>query len=86
MLEFNVLILLSLTLIVICLFILFFLTVTKSRELKGKLKQELRHVIKEETPEDCQHYFGYLSSYPKNKPVPFECMFCAKTLECFEPS
>ena len=86
MLEFNVLVLLSLTLIVICLFILFFLVVIGSGERKDRLKQELRDVIKKETPESCQHYFGYLNRFPKNKPVPFECMVCIKILECFEPS
>jgi hypothetical protein len=35
-----------------------------------------------ETPQKCQHYFGYLSSRSKKDPIPEECMTCEKLVEC----
>jgi hypothetical protein len=30
----------------------------------------------------CSHYFGYLGEYPKNTPIPNECLTCIKIMEC----
>lgn len=85
MLDFNLLILTSLTLLVISLFILFYLVVTKSKEL-DRLKQVLRVTIKKVglRDHDCSHYMGYLFSFPRNRPIPNECMGCPEVFECLE--
>ena len=30
----------------------------------------------------CAGYLGYLASFPKNKPIPKECLICPKVLDC----
>lgn len=85
MLEFNVLILTSLTLFVVSLLILFYLVVTKSKEVE-RLKQVLQGTIKKVGlhNHDCSHYLGYLFSYPRHRPIPNECMGCTEVFECLE--
>lgn len=83
MLEFNALILTTLTLFVVSLFILFYLYVIKSKEL-DRLKQILQATIKRITPlnHGCSHHLGYLHSYPSNKPIPNECLDCSDVFDC----
>ena len=85
MLELNALILTILTLFVISLFILFYLYVTKSKEL-DRLKQILQATIKRITPSHhvCSHHLGYLHSYPSNKPIPNECLNCSDVFDCVD--
>lgn len=85
MLEFTVLILTSLTLFVVSLLILFYLVVTKSKEVE-RLKQVLQGTVKKVGlhNHDCSHYMGYLFSYPRNRPIPNECMGCSEVFECLE--
>jgi len=85
MLELNMLILTALTLFVVSLFMLFYLYVTKSKEL-DRLKQVLQATIKRITPSHhgCPHHLGYLHSYPSNKPIPNECMGCSEVIECVD--
>jgi DNA-directed RNA polymerase subunit RPC12/RpoP len=33
-------------------------------------------------PQECPHYFGYLSTRSKKDPIPEECMTCDKLVEC----
>jgi len=37
---------------------------------------------REETPLECPHYFGYLKKFPKNVPIPDECLGCLRIVEC----
>ena len=37
---------------------------------------------KEKGPSRCAGYLGYLSSLPKNKPIPQECLTCPRVLDC----
>ena len=36
----------------------------------------------EKGPPGCPHSFGYLSSRPRNAPIPQECLTCPKVLDC----
>ena len=85
MLEFNVLVLTSLTLFVVSLLILFYLFVMKSKEVE-RLKQVLQGTIKKVglRNHDCSHFLGYLFAYPRNRPIPNECMGCPEVFECLE--
>jgi len=85
MLELDALILTTLTLFVVSLFILFYLYVTKSKEL-DRLKQILQATIKRITPSHhgCSHHLGYLHSYPSNKPIPNECLNCSDVFDCVD--
>lgn len=86
MLEFHLLILMSLTFFIVSLPIFFYLVIIKSKRV-DTLKKEVHGAFKKEMrPHDCSHYFGYLKTYPRNVPIPDECMGCTKTLECFEAS
>jgi hypothetical protein len=33
----------------------------------------------------CPHHLGYLSKLPKNTPIPEECFFCSRLVECIAP-
>jgi len=83
MFEFNVLVLTSLTLIIVSLIVLLFLVFLKSKEI-DRLKQILGGTIKKVVlpTHVCLYQFGYLSSYPKGKPIPSECMGCSDIFEC----
>ena len=85
MFEFNALILTTLTLFIVSLLILFYVYMTKSKEL-DRLKQILQGTIKRITPSHhgCSHHLGYLHSYPSNKPIPNECMGCSEVIECVD--
>ena len=37
---------------------------------------------KEEGPSGCPHHFGYLTSRPKDAPIPQECLTCPKIVDC----
>jgi len=36
----------------------------------------------EKSPSVCAGYLGYLSTFPKNKSIPPECLICPKVLDC----
>ncbi len=40
---------------------------------------------KEKNHIKCLHHFGYLSKLPKNTPIPEECFFCSRVVECIAP-
>lgn len=48
--------------------------ISKEAEIKSDL-QEKNHT-------KCPHHFGYLAELCKNKPIPEECFFCSKVVEC----
>lgn len=85
MFEFNVAVLAAVTLLFLPLIVLLYSTITKSREL-DRLKQVLQGVIKKVNLPilTCKHYLGYLNAYPKDKPIPPECMGCRDIMECLE--
>ena len=35
-----------------------------------------------DSPAKCAHYLGFLHSFPKNAPIPDECLICPKVLQC----
>jgi hypothetical protein len=41
-------------------------------------KEEKNHI-------KCPYHFGYLSELPKNTPIPEECFFCSRVVECIAP-
>lgn len=41
-------------------------------------KEEKNHI-------KCLHHFGFLSKLPKNIPIPEECFFCSRVIECIAP-
>ncbi|UCD27145.1 MAG: hypothetical protein JSV75_03265 [Candidatus Bathyarchaeota archaeon] len=36
----------------------------------------------EKSPSVCAGYLGYLSTFPKNKSIPRECLICPRVLDC----
>jgi hypothetical protein len=43
---------------------------------QGESEKEEQNRIK------CHHHFGYLSELPKSTPIPEECVFCSKVVDC----
>lgn len=85
--EFQILVLSSLTLLTVLMFIFFYLIVIKSKHEQNQIKRELQAMqisMKENSPTNCLHYFGYLSTYPRDKPIPDECLGCSKVILCYE--
>jgi uncharacterized Zn-finger protein len=35
-----------------------------------------------DSPAKCAHYFGFLNVFPKDAPIPDECLICPKVLQC----
>jgi DNA-directed RNA polymerase subunit RPC12/RpoP len=35
-----------------------------------------------ESPAKCAHHFGFLSTIPREGPLPDECLVCPKVLQC----
>jgi hypothetical protein len=33
-------------------------------------------------PENCQHWYGYLSQKDRSDPIPQDCIECGKVIEC----
>jgi len=46
------------------------------------VKTEKIEVPRENSIQGCPHHFGYLSEYPKNTPIPNECLTCTEIMEC----
>jgi hypothetical protein len=57
---------------------------TQSKETKNQKKGPPAKPAKneEKASSGCTHHFGYLASHPKSTPIPQECLFCPKLLEC----
>lgn len=35
-----------------------------------------------ESPAKCAHFLGFLTTLPKDAPIPDECLICPKVLQC----
>jgi len=59
---------------------------TKKEENKNneKTNNENANNTKKDTPEGCNHYFGYLRSLPKGTATPDSCYCCLKLIDCFK--
>jgi hypothetical protein len=75
------LILVALTFVVIGMFFIVYLMIIGERE-KNKLRAKLEAFDKMEETQECAHFFGYLSGYPLNEPIPDECFGCPKAIDC----
>lgn len=64
-------------------------TAETEEEQKPKKDEEAKKsffLFGERNFEGCPHKFGYLSSLPKNTPIPNECFGCPKIVECLRTS
>jgi len=75
------LILTALTFVVIGMFFIVYLMIIGERE-KNKLMARLEAFDKMEETQECAHFYGYLSGYPLDEPIPDECFGCPKVIEC----
>jgi hypothetical protein len=84
MIEFQILVLSSLTLLTISMFIHFYLMVARSKHELGRIKQLEAELFREKRPPNCLHHLGFLRTYPRNKPIPDECLSCPQVIPCYE--
>lgn len=42
-----------------------------------------KHICKEEKPENCAHFAGYLKTLPDDASIPEDCLTCPKIMLCF---
>lgn len=79
----DMLVLACVTLLLIVVAALFRSVWLKSAEV-DRLKQVLQGTVKKvvSTNHACPHYFGYLGSLPKSRPIPSECMGCPDVFRC----
>ena len=49
---------------------------------KSKMKEENAAAREERFFSGCLHHFGYLSSRPKDSPIPQECILCQRLGDC----
>jgi len=71
----------ALTLIIIVLFALSANLLIESRQ-SQKLKLDKMAQIARETPHECAHSFGYLSSLSRHQSIPNECFGCLLAIDC----
>jgi len=72
----------ALTFVIIGMFFIVYLMIIGERE-KKKLRAMVSSVAaKREAEHQCPHFFGYLSRYPINQPIPEECFGCVRAIEC----
>jgi len=82
---FETLLLSAVSLLTLSMFIFFYLFVFKSQYQVSTPKPDLKaQFVKENTPSNCAHQFGFLKTYPRNQPIPEECFGCTEMLRCFE--
>jgi hypothetical protein len=53
-----------------------------NREVKFSMKEENVAAREERFFSGCLHHFGYLSSRPKDSPIPQECIICERLGDC----
>ena len=75
------LVLTALTFVVIGMFFLVYLMIIGERE-KNRLRARLEAFGEMADAQECYHFFGYLSGYPLDEPIPDECFGCPKAIEC----
>ena len=54
----------------------------ESSEVKPPLKEDSAAAQEERFFSGCLHHFGYLSSRPKDSPIPQECILCQRLGDC----
>ena len=55
---------------------------TTKQQTKMKMKEETAAAQEERFFSGCLHHFGYLSSRPKDSPIPQECILCQRLGDC----
>jgi len=83
MADYNTLFLLiltTLTFVIVGMFFIVYLLILGERE-KNRQRAQMETFPETGTVE-CPHYFGYLSGYPLNEPIPDECFGCPKAIDC----
>jgi len=75
------LVLTALAFVVIGMFFLVYLMVIGERE-KNRLRARLEAFGEMADAHECYYFFGYLSGYPQDEPIPDECFGCPKAIEC----
>jgi len=55
---------------------------TEPTEVKATLKEDSAAAQEERFFSGCLHHFGYLSSRPKDSPIPQECILCQRLGDC----
>ncbi len=73
----------AVTLITIVLFALSANLLIESRQ-RQKLKLDKMAQIVKETPHECAHAFGYLSSLSRHQRIPNECFGCLLAIDCLK--
>ena len=82
--DFSILLLSFATLILIIVILLVYTSFTEGSEL-DRFRQILKGTIKKVgLHQGCSHHLGYLFSFPKNRPIPNECMGCSEVFDCLE--
>ncbi len=56
--------------------------VNRDSEVKSHIKEENAAAREERIFSGCLHHFGYLSSRPKDSPIPQECIICQRLGDC----
>lgn len=59
-----------------------FQTTEKPSEIKTTTKEDTAAAQEERFFSGCLHHFGYLSSRPKDSPIPQECILCQRLGDC----
>ncbi len=54
----------------------------ESSEVKSTLKEDIAAAQEDLFFSGCLHHFGYLSSRPKDSPIPQECILCQRLGDC----
>ena len=75
------LVLAALTFVVIGMFFLVYLMIIGERE-KNRLRARLEAFGDLADAHECYYFFGYLSGYPLEEPIPDECFGCPKAIDC----
>ena len=57
-------------------------TANVKSEVKSSMKEENAAAREERFFSGCLHHFGYLSSRPKDSPIPQECIICQRLGDC----
>jgi len=73
------LILVALTLVIICLFVIVVYMI------RGDSKSKAETSSRRKMKQKCLHFVGYLASeHPRGQPIPDECFGCTLALECIQ--
>lgn len=82
--TFEILVLSSISLLTTSMLVFFYLMITKLKRELSRMQQNLWKLTEERGPPNCIHHLGFLSSYPRDKSLPDECLGCPEVISCFE--